>query len=110
MDKYVPPFDITNKMFDLASQIMEQLGKLSHMNKLERLPRLRKVSRIKSIHSSLAIENNTLSIRQVTDIINGKRILGPIDDITAVKNALAAYKELDNINAFELSDLKKFTE
>lgn len=107
MDNYIPPFDITNKMFELAAQIMEQLGKLSNVNELERLPRLRKVSRIKSIHSSLAIENNTLSIKQVTDVIEGKRVLGPADDILAVKNAFAAYKELENIDAFSLNDLQK---
>ena len=107
MDKYIPPFDMTNKMFELAAQIMEQLGKLSNVNELERLPRLRKVSRIKSIHSSLAIENNTLSIKQVTDVIEGKRVLGPADDILAVKNAFAAYKELENIDAFSLIDLQK---
>ena len=94
-------------MFELAAQIMEQLGKLSNVNELERLPRLRKVSRIKSIHSSLAIENNTLSIKQVTDIIEGKRVHGPADDIIAVKNAFAAYKELENIDAFSLTDLQK---
>lgn len=107
MDNYIPPFDITNKMFELAAKIMEQLGKLSNVNELERLPRLRKVSRIKSIHSSLAIENNTLSIKQVTDVIEGKRVLAPEDDILAVKNAFAAYKELDNINAYSLKDLLK---
>ena len=107
MDKYIPPFEITNRMFELAAQIMEQLGKLSSVNELERLPRLRKVSRIKSIHSSLAIENNTLSIKQVTDVIEGKRVLGPADDILAVKNAFAAYKELENIDAFSLADFQK---
>lgn len=107
MDKYIPPFEITNRMFELAAQIMEQLGKLSNVNELERLPRLRKVSRIKSIHSSLAIENNTLSIKQVTDVIEGKRVLGPADDILAVKNAFAAHKELENIDAFSLTDLQK---
>ena len=71
MDKYIPPFDITEDMLDLVAEIMETLGQLGNVNKLERLPRLRKVSRIKSIHSSLAIENNTLSIEQVTDIIDG---------------------------------------
>ncbi len=55
MEKYIPPFDMTNKMFELAAQIMEQLGKLSNVNELENLPRLRAVSRIKSIHSSLAM-------------------------------------------------------
>jgi len=107
MDNYIPPFDITNKMFELAAKIMEQLGKLSNVNELESLPRLRKVSRIKSIHSSLAIENNTLSVKQVTDIIDGKRVLGPTDDILAVKNAYDAYKKLENINAFSLDDLQE---
>ncbi len=87
MDKYIPPFDITEDMLDLVAEIMETLGQLGNVNKLERLPRLRKVSRIKSIHSSLAIENNTLSIEQVTDIIDGKRVVGPQEDIIAVKNA-----------------------
>lgn len=105
MENYVPPFDITNKMFELTAEIMENLGKLSNINELEKLPRLRKVSRVKSIHSSLAIENNTLSYEQVTDIINGKKVLGPQEDIIAVKNAFSAYKELDNINAYNINDL-----
>ncbi len=107
MDNYIPPFDITNKMFDIAAKIMEQLGKLSNVDELERLPRLRKVSRIRSIHSSLAIENNTLSIKQVTDVIEGKRVIGSADDISAVKNAFAAYQELENIDAFSVTDLQK---
>jgi Fic family protein len=107
MDRYIPPFEMTNKMFELSAEIMENLGKLSNINELEKLPRLRKVSRVKSIHSSLAIENNTLSIKQVTDVIEGKRVLGPADDILAVKNAFAAYKELDTIDAFSLVDLQK---
>ena len=107
MNKYIPPFDMTNKMFELSSLIMEQVGRLSNVNELERLPRLRKISRIKSIHSSLAIENNTLSIKQVTDVIEGKRVLGPADDILAVKNAFDAYKELENIDAYSLIDLQR---
>ena len=107
MENYIPPFDMTNKMFELTANIMENLGKLSSINELEKLPRLRKVSRVKSIHSSLAIENNTLSYEQVTDIINGKRVLGPQEDIIAVKNALSAYKELDNIDPYKIKDLLK---
>lgn len=110
MENYIPPFDMTNKMFELTSEIMENLGKLSNINELEKLPRLRKVSRVKSIHSSLAIENNTLSFEQVTDIINGKRVLGPQDDIVAVKNALSAYRELDYIDPYKLKDLLKVHE
>ncbi len=107
MDCYIPPFDMTNKMFELTAEIMEKLGKLSNINELEKLPRLRKVSRVKSIHSSLAIENNTLSYEQVSDIINGKRVLGPQEDIIAVKNAFSAYKELGNIDPYKLKDLLK---
>ena len=107
MDKYIPPFDMTNTMFELTAEIMENLGKLSNINELEKLPRLRKVSRVKSIHSSLAIENNTLSYEQVTDIINGKKVLGPQEDIIAVKNALDAYKELDSIDPYNIKDLLK---
>ena len=54
-DKYIPPYEITDEMLELVSEIMENLGKLSGVNELEKLPRLRRVSRIKSIHSSLAI-------------------------------------------------------
>lgn len=105
MENYTPPFDITNEMFELCAEIMENLGKLNDVNELEKLPRLRKVSRVKSIHSSLAIENNTLSLQQVTDIINGRRVLGDADDITAVKNAFEAYKKLDEIDPYEEKNL-----
>ena len=95
MDKYIPPYDITEEMLELTSEIMELLGELKNVNDLEKLPRLRRVSRIKSIHSSLAIENNTLTLKQVTDVIEGKRVLGPEDDIIAVKNAFEVYKTLE---------------
>ena len=104
-EKYIPPYEITEEMLELVSEIMENLGKLSGVNELEKLPRLRRVNRIKSIHSSLAIENNTLSIEQVTDVIDGKRVLGPKEDIVAVQNANLAYKELGNINPYAIGDL-----
>ena len=107
MEKYVPPYDVTEEMLDLASEITEELGKLGNVTNLDRLPRLRRVNRIMSIQSSLAIENNTLSLSQVTDVIDGKHVLGPQDDILAVKNAFAAYKTLPELDPFSLSDLKK---
>ena len=107
MDKYVPPYDITEEMLELTSEIAEELGKLGNINELEKLPRLRRVNRIKSVQSSLAIENNTLSLEQVTDILNGKRVLGAQEDIIAVKNAFAAYKILPELDPFSLDDLKK---
>lgn len=106
-DKYTPPYEITDEMLELVSEIMENLGKLTSVNELEKLPRLRRVNRIKSIHSSLAIENNTLTIEQVTDVIDGKRVLGPKEDILAVHNANLAYRELKNIKPYEINDLLK---
>lgn len=107
MENYIPPFDVTNKMLETCFGIMEDLGKLSGINEMERFPRLRRVSRVKSIHSSLAIENNTLSIGQVTDIVNGKRVLGAPDDILAVKNAIEAYQMIDEVDPFRIEDLLK---
>ena len=104
-DKYIPPYEITDEMLELVSEIMENLGKLSGVNELEKLPRLRRVSRIKSIHSSLAIENNTLSIEQVTDVINGKRVLAPQKDIEEVHNAFNAYEKLSEINPYSIDDM-----
>ena len=105
MDKYNPPYDITDDMLVLVSEIMEQLGHLNAINDLEKLPRLRRISRIKSIHSSLAIENNTLTIAQVEDVINGKRVLGPQEDIQEVKNAFEAYKQIKNLDVFNVNKL-----
>lgn len=107
MDKYIPPYDITEDMLELAAEITENLGKLHNVNDLERLPRLRKVNRLRSIQSSLAIENNTLSLEQVTDVVDGKRVLGPEDDIIAVKNAFEAYKMLSELDPFSLEDMKR---
>lgn len=106
-EKYIPPYEITDKMLEIVSEIMENLGKLNSVNEFEKLPRLRRVNRIKSIHSSLAIENNTLSLEQVTDVINGKRVLAPKEDILAVHNANLAYKELEKINPYAINDLLK---
>ena len=102
---YRPPFELTDEMLELTVAISEKLGQLTNLDNLDKLPRLRRVNRIMSIHSSLAIENNTLSLQQVTDVIDGKRVLGAQEDIRAVNNAFAAYRELGNIDAFSLNDL-----
>jgi len=105
MENYIPPFDITSEMLELCSTIMEKMGRLSNVKTLEKTPLLRKVSRVKSIHSSLAIENNTLTLEQATAIINGKRVLGPEEDIIAIKNAFETYKMLDTIDAYNIKDM-----
>lgn len=106
-NKYVPPYEITDEMLRLISDIMENLGRLSGVNELEKLPRLRRVNRIKSIHSSLAIENNTLSFEQVTAVINGKPVLAPQKDVLEVQNAFRAYEKLGEINPYSVDDLLK---
>jgi Fic family protein len=102
---YNPPFELTEKMFDLVAKIMENLGFLKSANDLEKLPRLRKTSRIKSVHSSLAIENNPLTLKDVGDVKDGKQVLGKNDDILAVKNAFQAYKLISKQDPYKLSDL-----
>jgi Fic family protein len=68
---------------------------------------LRKKNQIKTIHSSLAIENNTLSLKQVTDIVDGKHVLGAPDEIQEVKNAIEAYRLMSDLDAFKEKDLQK---
>lgn len=65
------------------------------------------MTRIQSIHSSLAIENNQLSLFQVEAVINGKAVIGEQKDIQEVKNAYKAYEEIDNVNPYSVDDLKK---
>ncbi|HJJ54644.1 MAG TPA: Fic family protein [Methanocorpusculum sp.] len=105
--KYTPPFTITNKIIEEVSVISRQIGVVVSTQQLDKHPHLRKNNRIHSIHSSLAIENNSLTFSQVTDIINGKAVAGPSKDIREVKNAIRAYDELDNLNPFSKDDLLK---
>ena len=74
---YIPPFTITNKMLEYVSTIMENIGEMNSYHSLSKMPILRKNNRIRSIHSSLAIEANSLSLGQVKDIINEKVVIGP---------------------------------
>ena len=102
---YEPPFKISAKIIDLVSQISEKIGEINSLEKSPRHLELRKENRIKTIHSSLAIENNSLSIEQITAIIEGKRVLGNPNEILEVKNALDAYNLLLTLNPYEEKDL-----
>lgn len=105
---YVPPFNITEKILYLISEIAEQVGMLNaRIGGDTPSPMLRKKNQIKTIHSSLAIENNTLSLNQVTDIIDGKHVLGAPDEIQEVKNAIEAYRLMSQLDAFSEKDLLK---
>lgn len=105
---YIPPFNITERILHLISEISEQVGLLNaRIGNDVPSPILRKKNQIKTIHSSLAIENNTLSLRQVTDIIDGKHVLGAPDEIQEVKNAIEAYRLMPQLDAFNEKDLLK---
>ena len=101
-----PPYNITDKMLTYVSNIMKKIGELDYIT-LNKKPELRKQNRINSIHSSLAIENNQLSINQVKDVIDGKAVLGDRKDIQEVKNAYNAYQKLNNINPYDIEELKR---
>lgn len=105
---YKPPFTITNAILQYVASISEKLGKLNAVHGLENKPHLRKNNRIKSIHASLKIEANSLSLGQVRDVINGKLVLGEQKEIQEVKNAYAAYEKLAKIDTYSINDLKHY--
>ncbi len=107
MKNYMPPFTITSLMVDYISSIMEMMGKLDNYTNFNKMPTLRKNNRIRSIHSSLSIEANSLSIDQVKDLINGKIVIGPQKEIQEVKNAYKAYEMINDVNPYSIKDLKK---
>ena len=100
-----PPFKITNDILNLVYEIGELVGKISAEKEFEKNLTLRKENRIKTIYSSLAIEQNTLTLEQVTDVINGKRVLAPLKDIKEVQNAYEIYERLEELNENSMKDL-----
>lgn len=103
---YTPPFTVTDEILHLVSEISEQIGTLNaRLGERMPSPMLRKENQIKTIHSSLAIEHNNLSLQQVTDVIDGKHVLGAPNEIQEVKNALQAYQLMLQLDAFSEADL-----
>ena len=107
MQNYIPPFEITNIMLERVSSIMKKIGGLENYKDLNKMPVLRRNNRIKSIHSSLAIEANSLSLSQVKDVIDGKLVIGPEKEIQEVKNAYNAYLKIKEVNPYSIKDLKE---
>ena len=105
MDSYAPPFTITNRILSYVASISEKLGRITSISSIESKPHLRKNNRIKSIHSSLKIEANSLN--QVRDVINGKLVLGEQREIQEVKNAYVAYEKISEIQPYRIKDLQK---
>ncbi|MDD4194266.1 MAG: Fic family protein [Acholeplasmataceae bacterium] len=105
---YKPPYEINSSMLNKVATIMKMTGMFSSMNNLSSQPLLRRKNQIKSIYSSLAIENNQLSESQVKDLINGKLVIGPQKDILEVQNAIQVYEHIQDINPFSQKDLLKY--
>ena len=104
---YKPPFSISNYMLSKTVTITEKLGRITSFNSLKRMPTLRRNNKIRSIHSSLVIEANSLSLNQVRDVIAGRQVIGPYKEIQEVKNAYNAYDKISEFDGFSESDLLK---
>lgn len=104
---YNPKYQLTNEIVSLVADIAHLAGNISATSELDKSPRLRRANRILTIHDSLAIEQNILTLEQVTAIVNGKVIIAPPKDIEEVKNAYEIYELLDTLNPYSISDLLK---
>lgn len=102
---YKTPFEISNKMLSLCINITEKISKVDTFQSLKRMPILRRNNKIRSIHSSLAIEANSLSIDQVKDVISGKVVIGPQNEIQEVKNAYNVYNMMEELDCYNEKDL-----
>lgn len=107
MGAYRPPFGMTDEITVLVSEISEEVGRISVLQEGHVTPQLRRRNRIRTIHSSLAIENNSLTIDQVTAIIAGKRVLGNPNEIREVRNAYDAYELMLELDPLSTDDLLK---
>ena len=107
MCDYKPPFHVTDKMTPLIADIGEQVGRITVLQEGTISPHLRRENRIRTIHSSLAIEHNSLSLEQVTAILDGKRVLGNPNEIKEVQNAYEAYELMLRLNPASVDDLLK---
>ena len=105
MSEYVPPFQMTDNIMNLLAETSEQIGRIKVLSHGNLNPHLRKENRIRTIHSSLAIEQNSLTLEQVTAILDGKRILGNPNEIREVKNAYATYEMMLELNPYSVEDL-----
>lgn len=107
MGKYTPPFQQNTTVINLLAEICELVGRVEVTHRDIISIQLRRQNQIRSIHSSLRIEQNTLSLEQVTAILNGKRVLGPPHEIREVQNAAEAYALMQSLNPLCEDDLLK---
>ncbi|MCL3782515.1 Fic family protein [Prolixibacteraceae bacterium JC049] len=95
-----PPYSLTGKILKLVASISEKIGEVNSAHLSKPPTELRKKNRIKTIHSSLEIEGNTLTIEQITAIVENKRVIGSKKDILEVRNAISVYDYLDNLDPY----------
>lgn len=107
MSEYKPPFHTTDRITNLVAAISEQIGRIKVLSHGNLNPHLRKKNRIRTIHSSLAIEQNSLSLEQVTAIVDGKRVLGNPNEIREVRNAYDTYNMMLSLDPYAVKDLLK---
>ena len=102
-----PPYQITNKIIELIASISEKIGEVNSAYLYKPPTELRKRNRVKTIQSSLEIEGNSLSLEQVTALLDNKRVIAPKKDILEVKNAIKVYENLDSFNPTSLTSFCK---
>lgn len=102
-----PPYEITSLILKYISSISEKIGEVNAKYLIKTNPSLRKQNQIKTIHSSLSIEGNTLSEEQITAILENKRVVGPQKDIIEVLNALEVYKNINTLKHYSEKDFLK---
>jgi Fic family protein len=104
---YIPPYKITAKIIDFISQISLNIGKLEALGTYTNMPMLRKINQIKTITGTLQIEGSTLDEERITALLEGKRVLGSVDELAEANGAIALYKQLDTLNYKNEKDLLK---
>lgn len=102
-----PPYEITGKILYLIASISEKIGEVNAAHLTKPPTELRKRNRIKTIQSSLEIEGNTLTVVQITDLLDNKRVFAPKKDILEVKNAIKVYNQLNKLRVYDLKSLCK---
>ncbi|WP_211251263.1 Fic family protein [Marinospirillum insulare] len=105
MGTYQPPLTITPKILNLVAKISEQLGRYDERENKAQALRLRRANQIRTIQGSLAIEGNSLSVEQITAVLEGKPVIAPPREVQEVKNALAVYERFEQFNALKEDDL-----
>ncbi len=100
-----PPYQITSLILELVASVSEKIGVIKIAQLGDVPAKLRKENRIKTIQASLEIEGNTLTVEQITAVLDNKRVLAPAKEILEVKNAIVAYKEIANYKPYQFSSL-----